>query len=40
MSKPYPIAANEVIEEIIVSRSRFICHLRPCISTDEAKLFV
>ena len=40
MSKPYPIAVNEVIEEIIVSRSRFICHLRPCTSTDEAKFFV
>jgi len=40
VSTPYPIAANEVIEETIVSRSRFICHLSPCTSTAEARLFV
>jgi uncharacterized YigZ family protein len=40
VSKPYLIAANEVIDETIVSRSRFICFLRPCTSTAEVKLFV
>lgn len=40
MSKPYLIAANEVVEEIIVSRSRFICFLAPCTSTDEARTLV
>ena len=40
MSKSYFIAANEVIEETIVSRSRFICFIRPCTSTDEARMFV
>jgi uncharacterized YigZ family protein len=40
VSKPYIIAANEVIDETIVSRSRFICFLRPCTSIDEVKLFV
>jgi uncharacterized YigZ family protein len=37
MSKPYLIAANEVEEETIVSRSRFICFLAPCSSVNDAK---
>jgi len=37
MPKPYLIAANEVIDETIVTRSRFICYLYPCASPEEAK---
>lgn len=37
MSSPYQIAANDVIDETLVSRSRFICYLSPCSSNDEAK---
>ena len=40
MSKSYLIAANEVEHEIIVNRSRFICFLAPCTSTDQAKTIV
>jgi uncharacterized YigZ family protein len=36
-AKPYEIAANKVIDETIVSRSRFICFLSPCSSHEEAK---
>ncbi len=37
MNKPYLIAANELIDETIVSRSRFICYLYPCDSPEQAK---
>ncbi len=40
MSSPYQIAANDVIDETLVSRSRFICYLSPCSSNDEAKGFL
>jgi len=40
MSLPYQIAANEVIDETIVSRSRFICYLSPCDSSESAKIFI
>jgi uncharacterized YigZ family protein len=40
MSSPYQIAANEVIDETIVSRSRFICYLAPCDSNEAAKAFL
>jgi len=40
MSLSYQIAANEVIDETVVSRSRFICYLTPCASNDEAKDFL
>ncbi|TWX49153.1 YigZ family protein [Colwellia hornerae] len=37
MAKPYQIAANNVVDETIVSRSRFICFISPCSSHEEAK---
>lgn len=37
MSLSYQIAANEVVDETIVSRSRFICYLFPCNSNDAVK---
>lgn len=37
MSEPYLIAAKEVVDETIVSRSRFICYLYPCSSPEDAK---
>lgn len=40
MSKSYPIAVNDVIDESIVNRSRFICYLRPCDSAEQAKSFI
>jgi len=40
VSTSYLVADNHVIEEIIVNRSRFICFLAPCTSTDECKAFV
>ena len=40
MSKPYQVAAQEIIDETIVTRSRFICYLQPCASTAEAKAFI
>jgi len=40
VSKPYHISVNEVTEETIVNRSRFICYLRPCTSTEGARLIV
>ncbi len=40
MSKPYLIAVNNVEDESIVNRSRFICYLTPCTSSEAAKLFV
>jgi uncharacterized YigZ family protein len=40
VSTPYIIAAEEVIDETIVTRSRFICYLKPCTSAAEAKTFI
>ena len=40
MENPYPIAINEVEDETIVNRSRFICFLKPCTSTFDAKTLV
>jgi len=37
MAKPYQIAANNIVDETIVSRSRFICFVSPCSSHEEAK---
>jgi uncharacterized YigZ family protein len=37
MAKPYQIAANDIVDETIVSRSRFICFIAPCSSHAEAK---
>ena len=37
MSKSYLVAVNEVVDETIVNRSRFICYLYPCTSPAEAK---
>ncbi len=38
--KEFQVATNEVEEEIVVNRSRFICFLAPCTSNDEAKAFI
>ncbi len=40
MSLSYQIAANEVVDETFVSRSRFICYLTPCDSNEQAKVFL
>lgn len=40
MTTSYPIAENNVIEEIIVNRSRFICYLTPCSSIESSRAFV
>jgi len=40
VSTPYPIAAEEIIAETIVTRSRFICYLKPCSSVADAKAFI
>ncbi len=37
MTKPYQIAINNVKDESIVNRSRFICYLRPCRTAAQAK---
>jgi uncharacterized YigZ family protein len=37
MTKPYKIAANSIVDETIVSRSRFICFISPCTSHENAK---
>ena len=37
MSKSFAVAINHVKDETIVSRSRFICYLRPCDSVMQAK---
>jgi uncharacterized YigZ family protein len=34
---PYEIAANDIVDETIVSRSRFICYLYPCQSLEQMK---
>ncbi|MBU2870981.1 YigZ family protein [Colwellia sp. E2M01] len=40
MSKSFLIAVNNVEDELIVNRSRFICYLRPCESIADAKLML
>lgn len=40
MTKSYLIATNEVEEELIVNKSRFICYLRPCVDAASAKAMV
>ena len=40
MSTPYLVAAEEVIDETIVTRSRFICYLKPCSTIANAKAFI
>jgi len=40
LTKPYLIATNDVEEELIVNRSRFICYLQPCDSIAEAKIML
>lgn len=40
MSKSYLIANGAVEEETIVNRSRFICYLSPCTSTEQARELV
>jgi uncharacterized YigZ family protein len=37
LSKSFPVATNHVENETLVSRSRFICYLRPCESVIQAK---
>jgi uncharacterized YigZ family protein len=37
VTKSYLIATNDVEDESIVNRSRFICYLRPCTSIVQAK---
>jgi len=40
VKKSYAIAINDVEDESIISRSRFICYLRPCSSIAEAKAMI
>lgn len=40
MPSPYVIADDNVIDETVVTRSRFICYLKPCNSVATAKAFV
>ena len=40
MGKCYLVAASSVEEETIVNRSRFICYLSPCQSTEQARELV
>ena len=40
MNKSYLVANGEITHETIVTRSRFICYLSPCQSTDEARELV
>lgn len=40
MTKSFPIAINNVEDENIINRSRFICYLRPCDNIAEAKLML
>ncbi len=37
MSNSFPVASNQVEDETLVNRSRFICYLRPCDSIVQAK---
>jgi len=40
VTKSYSIAINDVEDESIINRSRFICYLRPCTSIAEAKAMI
>ncbi|MDP7593535.1 MAG: YigZ family protein [Litorilituus sp.] len=40
MTKSYQIAINQVEHTTLVNRSRFICYLYPCTSSEEAKEYV
>lgn len=40
MSSPYQIAAKELVEELVVNRSRFICYLFPCTKPADAKAYI
>jgi len=40
VTKSYSIAINDVEDESIINRSRFICYLRPCASPAEAKAMI
>jgi len=40
VTKSYAIAINDVEDECIINRSRFICFLRPCTSIVEAKAMI
>ncbi len=40
VTESYPIAINNVENESIVNRSRFICYLRPCCSITEVRVMV
>lgn len=40
MKSAYPIAAANIVKETIVNKSRFICYLSPCQSTEQAKALV
>jgi len=40
VTKSYSIAINNVEDESIINRSRFICYLRPCTSITEAKAMI
>lgn len=40
MTLSYEIAANEVIDETLINRSRFICYLSPCSSNEAAKVYL
>lgn len=40
MNKSYQIAANRVEHETVITRSRFLCYLAPCCSTEDARAMV
>lgn len=40
MNESYLVADDHVIEETIINRSRFICYLSPCQSTEQARKLV
>lgn len=40
LSSPYQVAASELVEELVVNRSRFICYLFPCEQTADAKAYI
>jgi uncharacterized YigZ family protein len=40
VTKSYLIAINDVEDETIINRSRFICYLRPCSSAAQAKIML
>lgn len=40
MSTPYTVVAEAIIEELVVNKSRFICYLFPCNSTEAAKQYI